>query len=104
MRQHITVESSLVVVRDDPRDIRIRNLELWIDGTWTADLRFGESWRGALAPGPHAVRVTNRLKSKELVVDGPATLRAANVVGPVGGAMMAIFGIGPYGVELERLS
>ena len=97
----------LVVTRDDPRDIKIRNLEVWIDGSHAADLKFGERYEGRLEAGEHVVRATNRLSSRELTVSvkegGSVALQAANRVGFVGGAMMALVGVGPYRVELSRV-
>lgn len=51
---------SIVVSRNSNRDIKMRNVELLLDGEFVADLPFGAQYEDELEPGTHKLTATNR--------------------------------------------
>jgi len=101
-------KSTLRVARTSERDIKMRGLEVLLDGKHLADLQFGKERVFEIEPGEHVLKITNTVYSKEDAFTVPAGREAsyevANVVTGIGAAMMSVFGIGPYRVDLRKLN
>ena len=100
------MSATLVVRRDADRDIKMRGLEVFVDGELVSDLHFGQEKQMTLPEGEHEVKVTNSLYSKKLTVDlrpnETVELQAGNIATGLGAMMMVTLGIGPYKVFLKR--
>lgn len=94
------------VFRRAEKDMKIRGIDIYIDGEWVANLEFGHSFWKALAPGPHTIKVSNTVYSKsdafELHHGEVQHYSAGNIVSGLTGFMVFSFGVGPYRVYLER--
>ena len=101
------LKSTLVVRRDADDDIRMRNLEVHVDGEWKADLAFGKTYEIELEPGEHELTVTNRMKkvsAKILLGEGEtAVFQGANVLSKGLSALIGAFGVVSYHPTLKRL-
>ncbi|AIE84145.1 hypothetical protein [Fimbriimonas ginsengisoli] len=100
--------SRLIVTRNSPKDIKMRGLEIQLDGQIVTDLQFEKSYESELPAGEHTLKITNQLYSKketfELAEGEIVRFQVANVSkGIVGPIMLSAFGIGPYQVSLKRL-
>jgi hypothetical protein len=97
----------LVVNRDDPHDIKMRDLLLFIDGTEVANLAYGDHYEAEIAPGPHTVAVSNRLFTKSASFDleegHEADFSASNEMRGLGLIMLEVFGVGPYRAKITRI-
>ncbi len=100
------MSASVLVRRDSPNDIKMRGLELFVDGELVADRQYGREKELTLPEGEHEVKVTNSLYTKKLTVDlqpnQKIELQAGNVATGLSGLMLVTFGIGPYKVFLKR--
>jgi hypothetical protein len=100
--------AKLVVMRESDRDIRMRDLVLYIDGAKSANIQFGERFEAELEPGKHVVKVSNRLYSKSVEFFAAAgqsvIFEAGNVADGVFMMFMVVTGMGPYHVFLERVA
>ena len=98
----------LVVRRDADDDIKIRNLEIHVDGKWRADIAYGKSFEAELEPGTHELRVTNRMKSvkAEFAVGEGETARflGTNVLSKGLSALVGAFGVVAYHPTLKRIA
>ena len=56
---------TLVVRRDSEEDIKIRGMDVLVDGEWKNDLQYGQAYEIELPPGEHIVAVSNKLKKEE---------------------------------------
>ena len=54
--------ASVTVTRTSESDFASRQLIVWIDGLRVATLMWGDSITTDLEPGPHRVRVSNRVE------------------------------------------
>jgi len=97
----------LLFVRQSDRDIKMRGLEVLVDGEMVTDLQYGKTYQATVTPGPHEVKVTNSLYTQKLDVElkPGETIRfeTGNIATGLTGVMMSTIGIGPYKVFLRRI-
>ncbi|HZH98816.1 MAG TPA: hypothetical protein VEX38_07575 [Fimbriimonadaceae bacterium] len=85
--------------------MKVRSLDVFLDGHFWIDLPYGRSVRQTVSPGTHRIKVSNRLYTKELLADiGPGEtkrLQVGNILGRLG---MVLIGIGLpfYSVFIEE--
>lgn len=95
------------IARNAQRDIKMRGLEIFLDGKFVKDLPFGAEVELSVDPGDHHLKISNNLYSKEsrFTVGDGETVRFAvgNYFTKLGAAATVILGIGPYKVFLDRL-
>ena len=93
--------------RAAPADVRTRQVVLSLDGEPLATLLFGESVTRDIAEGPHRLRAHNTLvwKTIEFEVSPGEHVRysVVNRAGFGSMALVALLGVGPLYVTLERL-
>lgn len=96
----------IVIARDGDRDIRIRSLDVFINDEFAADVAFGKSVTREVPAGAHKVKVSNRLFSREAVVElkpgETARFQVGNVMGSLGVLLMGI-GLPIYKVFIQQL-
>lgn len=94
------------VSRTSSKDIKIRGLEVLIDGKAVADLKFGDTFEHEVSPGKHTLKVNNTLYNKSIDFDvqagQTAKFNAGNFVSGLGGVAFLVVGMGPYKVFLEK--
>ncbi len=99
-------EGTLQVVRNSPRDIKIRDLYVLVDGEQVGTLGYGETFDRQLPAGPHTISATNRLYTKteefDLKEGETVTFDTANVATGCGGLLFVVVGMGPYQVQIHR--
>jgi hypothetical protein len=92
--------------RVSDRDIKMRGLQILVDGEHLTDLSYGRTQEFPLAPGEHTLVATNTVSTQrdtfQVQPGRTVAYETANVLTGVGGVMMSILGIGPYRVELKR--
>ena len=97
----------LSVERTAPADVRTRQVVLSLDGEPLATLLFGQRVTRDLAEGPHRLRAHNTLvwKTVEFEVSPGDHVRysVVNRAGFGSMALVALLGVGPLYVTLERL-
>lgn len=100
--------AELIVSRNADYDIKMRGLEIFVDGKFAHDLSYPKSWSTQLSPGQHTIEVSNHLYKKSIDVQAIAgqkiELLAGNRFTPVGGIMVTVLGMGPYRVFLTEQS
>jgi hypothetical protein len=96
----------LVVVRSAPGDVGTRQIVLKLDGEPLATLLFGESIVRDIAPGRHRLRVHNTLVWKTVEFDAApgehVKFSVVNRAGTGSVALVALLGVGPLYVTIER--
>ena len=96
----------ITVTRNSADDVRIRQLEVSIDGKPAGTLLFGESLTRELAPGSHRLRVHNTLvwRTADLEIQPGEHVRfaAINRAGFGSYSMVGLLGAGPLYVSLRR--
>ena len=101
------MKATLVVRRDSDDDIKMRNLEVHVDGAWAADLGYGKSFETTLEPGEHEVMITNKMKKERatfLVREGEtAVFQGVNVLSKGLSAVVGAFGVVAYHPVLKRI-
>lgn len=99
--------ATLVVRRDADDDIKMRNLEVHVDGKWRADVAFGAAFETDIEPGEHEVMVTNRLKKEKMTFvarEGETVVfQGTNVLSKGLSAVVGAFGVVVYHVTLKRI-
>jgi hypothetical protein len=97
----------LTVVRTDAEDVGTRQVVLSLDGEPLATLLFGDRVSRDIPPGLHRLRAHNTLvwKTVEFDVSPGEHVRfsAVNRAGLGSMALVALLGVGPLYVTLERL-
>jgi hypothetical protein len=97
--------AEIVITRDAENDIKMRGLEIFVDGEYAYDLMYNSSFDLKLTPGAHKIKVSNHLYTKTLALDLKAgdkiNLLAGNNFGILGGIMVSVLGMGPYKVFLR---
>jgi hypothetical protein len=100
------IPAEVAIVRNAENDIKMRGLEIYLDGEYVDDLSFNSQFTSQVTPGSHTVTVSNHLYKKTLTVDvAPGErveLQAGNKFTLLGGLMVAVLGIGPYRVFLTQ--
>jgi hypothetical protein len=103
---HTAESGSLVVSRDADNDIKMRGLDVFVDGTHVANLAYGKETSLSLDIGEHTLKVSNSLysKSDSFEIGSGETVRyqAANV-GTALGKLLVALGSGLYKVSLKRV-
>ena len=98
--------AQLRVERTAAEDVRTRQVVLSLDGEPIATLLFGEHVAREIAPGPHRLRAHNTLVWKTVEFDAaPGEEVHFSVVNRAGFgsmALVALLGVGPLYVTLER--
>jgi hypothetical protein len=99
--------AKLSVERAGPADVRTRQVVLSLDGEPLATLLFGERVTREISEGPHRLRAHNTLVWKTVAFDvSPGEHVRYGVVNRAGlgsMALVALLGVGPLYVTLERL-
>ncbi len=85
----------------------MRDLEVYVDDEWKADIKYGGSFEIELAPGEHSVAVSNKLKKQraEFVVREGETVvfQGTNVLSKGMSAVLAGLGMVMYNATLKRI-
>jgi hypothetical protein len=61
--------ATLIVSRTSDEDLKIRGIELLLDGDFIGELTFGKALEIEIEPGPHVLKATNKLKSRTVQFD-----------------------------------
>lgn len=97
----------LVLERTAAEDVRTRQVVVSLDGEPLATLLFGERVTREIAPGHHRLRAHNTLVWKTVEFDASSgeqvRFSAVNRAGLGSMALVALLGVGPLYVTLERL-
>jgi len=95
------------ISRDFPNDIKIRGLRVLIDGNQVVDLLYGRTFQTSVKPGPHVLKVTNTLSSKELAFEAKEgqtlKFRSGNKMPSIWSWMLVLVCVAPYRVILEAV-
>ena len=101
------MKATLVVRRDSDEDIKMRNLEVHIDGKWCADVDYGRAFETEIEPGEHTVMVTNKMKRAEATFvarEGETVVfQGVNVLSKGLSALIGAFGVVAYHPVLRRV-
>jgi hypothetical protein len=102
-----TPHATLIVMRTSADDVRMRQIIVSLDAERIATLLYGESVTRDIAPGRHRLRAYNTLVWKTVEFDvtpgGTVRFAAVNRAGRGTMALIALLGVGPLYVTLERL-
>ncbi|HEX8178496.1 MAG TPA: hypothetical protein VF525_03025 [Pyrinomonadaceae bacterium] len=83
-----------------------RGLKLWLDGEELSSLVPGKALAVEIAPGAHALRVSNTYHSKTVEFDAKAGeqvhYRIDNKAGAVSWFLLTVLGSGPMRLQIER--
>jgi hypothetical protein len=97
----------LTVERTSPQDVGTRQVVLSLDGEPLATLLFGQQATRDIAPGRHRLRAHNTLVWKTVEFDAAADEQVrfctVNRAGLGSMALVALLGVGPLYVTLERM-
>lgn len=98
---------TLEIRRDSEKDIKIRDLQVLLDGKEVGHLVFGDSIRLTIEPGVHNIKVTNTLYSRSQkfeIEDGETiTFQAGNKMPAAWAWFLMMVCVAPYGVILTRV-
>ena len=99
-------ESLVTVTRTSDKDVQHRQIIMSIDGEPFATLMYGKSATRPVAPGHHTIKAYNTLVWKTLEFDvAPgehAQFSVVNIPGRWTFALVALLGVGPMYLTLER--
>jgi hypothetical protein len=99
-------KATITVTRRSPKDVRVRQIYISVDGRNIAELLFGESVATEVDPGPHRLRANNTLVWKtvlcELQPGEHARFSVVNRPGFGSYAMLSLLGTGPIYLSFER--
>jgi hypothetical protein len=102
------VMGRIAVSRNSGRDMKIRGIELLLDGEFVGNLAFGQTYEAEIAPGTHTLTATNRMYSPSIDFEVKAgdTVRFVVTSIPLGGLwlLIAMMGTVAYRVKLERVA
>ena len=97
----------LTVERRNADDVRTRQVVLSLDGEPLATLLFGDRVTREIVPGPHRLRAHNTLVWKTVEFEATpgehVRFTTVNRAGLGSMALVALLGVGPLYVTLERL-
>lgn len=86
--------------------MKIRRLQVLLDGEHWADIEFGQTISRVVDPGPHVLKVTNSVYSKQIEFTagptGAVRFIAGNIMGGLTSMMMSTLGFVHYRVFLEK--
>jgi len=98
----------LTVERNGPDDVRTRQMVVSLDGARIATLLFGERTTLEISAGDHRLRVHNTLVWKTVPFAARANehvrFRVVNRAGLGSMTLVALLGVGPMFVKIERLT
>ncbi len=99
-------DALLRVTRTSPRDIKIRDLYLELDGKEVGNVLYGDAFEMPVAPGAHKITATNRLYHRSDTFSCKEGEKieydVANTATGCGGLLFVVVGMGPYKVQLKR--
>lgn len=108
MTDDIPPGARLTVDRNGPDDVRTRQVVVSLDGEPMATLLFGQQASREISPGHHRLRAHNTLvwKTVEFAVapDEHVRFRVVNRAGLGSMTLVALLGVGPLFVKIERLT
>src|SRR6478672_3052396 len=108
MTSHSAEPARLTVERTSPDDVRTRQVVVSLDGEPLATLLFGQWTTRDISPGRHRLRAHNTLVWKTVEFDAAPNeqvrFSAVNRAGLGSMALVALLGVGPLYVTLERVS
>jgi hypothetical protein len=97
----------VTVERNGSDDVRTRQVVVSLDGERLATLLFGERTTRNISPGHHRLRAHNTLVWKTVDFDAApgehVRFRVVNRAGLGSMALVALLGVGPLFVKVERL-
>lgn len=97
----------VTVERNGPDDVRTRQVVVSLDGERLATLLFGERTTRDISPGHHRLRAHNTLVWKTVEFDAApgehVRFRVVNRAGLGSMTLVALLGVGPMFVTVERL-
>ena len=97
--------SQIVVSRNSNRDIKMRNVELLLDGEFVTDLPFGAREELEIEPGSHKLTATNRAftQSTDFDIEEGQNLSFRIVAVPLRGlwSIVSMLGTVPSKVVIE---
>jgi hypothetical protein len=100
--------AKLVVHRDSPRDVKMRFIQIIVDGKISGQLSFGESTTIDIEPGERRIRFDNTWAKKDFTLDFTDGQTRTFVVGNVPGgcflASLALAGASPTPVFAEEIT
>lgn len=100
-------DTTLTVLRTSEEDLKDRQVIITVDGQAFATLLFGQQATRPLRPGSHTLRANNTLVWKTVPFEAAEgdRVRFSVVNKPTRGFlwMVALVGVGPIFVEIERL-
>jgi hypothetical protein len=98
--------ATLTVSRTLAGDVGQRQVYLDLDGTRVATLLDGQTFTCEIAAGPHRLRFDNTLQKKKMEFTATAgervEYRLANVTGRFGLPFLALMGVAPLFLKIER--
>ena len=98
--------AKLIVTRNNPNDVKRRQVYVGLDGEKLGFLLYGDSLTWNIAPGHHTLRVNNTLFWKKVEFDAAAgeQVRFAinNYTGRAFYPLVLVFGIAPLYLSIER--
>ena len=100
--------ATLTVSRILPGDVGQRQVYLELDGTRVATLLDRDTFTCDIPPGPHRLRFDNTLQKKTFEFTATAgehvEFRLANTAGRLGLPFLALMGVAPLFLKIERVS
>lgn len=98
--------ATILVGRLSNRDIKMRELMIYVDHELIGNIRFGQSAKIPLTPGSHILKASNGVRSQSMTIEVGGGQEQAFIVGnaPSGCfiAVLAVAGAGPPTVFLEK--
>jgi hypothetical protein len=91
---HVIRDTTIVVLRNSPRDFQDRQIYLWIDDQPLGKIRYGQAISKTIEPGQHTVRAFNTLFTREISIDAAPGEEVRVKCGtgmPTAGWLMMIF-------------
>jgi hypothetical protein len=99
-------KATITVSRKSPKDVRVRQIYISVDGRNVAELLFGDAVTIEVEPGPRRLRANNTLVWKTVECDlkpgQHARYTIINRPGFLSFAMLSLLGGGPIYLSFER--
>ena len=96
----------ITITRNDPADVRDRQVVVSLDGESLATLMYGEEVSREVPAGPHRLRAHNTLFWKTVDLDlapgEQARIKAVNRAGVGTYSLLGLLGVGPLFLTFER--
>ena len=98
--------ATITITRKSPKDVRVRQIYISVDGRTVGELLFGDSVTTEVEPGRHRLRANNTLVWKTLECDlqpgEHARYSVVNRPGFLSFVMLSLLGGGPIYLSFER--